>query len=268
MNADTVVQERIGGVAVLTLSRPGAKNAIDAAMADSLSGLLHELRADDSVRALVLAGAGGNFCAGGDIKGMNNEAQRTVEERRAGMVRYRDLVERFATFNKPLVCAVDGVAFGAGLSMALWADIVLVSPRVRLAMAFHRIGLVPDLGAWYTLPRVVGFSRARELIYSAREFGAEEAVHMGLALESLPTEALIPRAIALAQAFEGVSPTAFSLSKAALAATLQSDLSTMLEMEACAQAIAGSSTYFREAVRRFVAREPATFQWPAKQEST
>ena len=114
----------------------------------------------------------------------------------------------------------------------------------------------------------MGLPRARELIYSAREFGAEEAVRMGIALEALPPEALMPRALALAQAFEGGSPTAFSLSKAALAASLHSDLPTLLEMEAGAQAIAGSSAYFREAVRRFAAKEPAAFRWPARQEPT
>ncbi|WP_399680155.1 enoyl-CoA hydratase/isomerase family protein [Xenophilus sp.] len=268
MSGETVLQERIGGVAVLTLSRPGFKNAIDAATTDRLTNLLRELRLDDAVRALVLTGAGGDFCAGGDVKGMGEGGQRTVEERRTGMARYRELAERFAAFDKPLVCAVDGVAFGAGLSMALWADIVLVSQRARMAMVFHRIGLVPDVGAWYTLPRAVGLPRARELIYSAREFGAEEAVRMGIALEALPPEALMPRALALAQAFEGGSPTAFSLSKAALAASLHSDLPTLLEMEAGAQAIAGSSAYFREAVRRFAAKEPAAFRWPARQEPT
>ena len=159
---------------------------------------------------------------------------------------------------------VDGVAFGAGLSMALYADIVLVSTRARLAMVFHRIGLVPDVGAWYQLPRVVGLQRAKELIYSAREFGADEAVRMNIALEALAPEALMPRAMELARSLAGASPTAFSLSKRALAATLQSDLETMLDMEASSQAIALSSAYFREAIRRFAAKEPAQFCWPNK----
>src|SRR5690606_33261774 len=138
-------------------------------------------------------------------------------------------------------------------SLALWADIVLVSDRVRMAMVFHRIGLVPDVGAWYTLPRVVGLQRAKEVIFSAREFGAQEALHMNLALETLAPEVLLARAMEIAHSFEGASATAMSLSKRALQASLQTDLTTMLEMEASAQAVAGSSQYTREAVRRFAA---------------
>jgi enoyl-CoA hydratase/carnithine racemase len=180
------------------------------------------------------------------------------------MSRYRQLAHAFMAIDKPLIAAIDGVAFGAGLSMALYADIVLVSTRARLAMVFHRIGLVPDVGAWFNLPRVVGLQRAKELIYSAREFGAEEAVRMGLALETVPPEELPARAMELARSFEGASPTAFSLSKRALQASLQNDFDTMLEMEASAQAIAGSSAYVRESIRRFGAREPAQFRWPKK----
>jgi enoyl-CoA hydratase/carnithine racemase len=181
------------------------------------------------------------------------------------MVRYHDLARALLSLDKPLIAAVDGVAYGAGFSIALYADIVLASTRARFAMVFHRIGLVPDVGAWYTLPRVVGLQRAKELIYSAREVGADEAVRMGLALEAPPPDELMPRAMELARSFEGTSATAFSLSKRALAATLQSDFETMLEMEANAQVIAGSSAYFGEAVRRFAAKEPAQFRWPKKE---
>lgn len=255
--------ERDGGVALLTLDRPGVKNALDRATVDSLTGQLRSLRADDSVRAVLLSGAGGDFCAGGDVKEMGQGGARSVEQRRAGMARYRDLVLAFTELDKPVVAAVDGVAFGAGLSLALLADMVLVSERVRMAMVFHRIGLVPDLGAWYTLPRIVGLQRARELIYSAREFGAAEALRMQLALEVLPPGQLLARALAIARSFEGVSATALSLSRRALQASSNSDLPTLLEMEASAQAIAASSEYARESVRRFAAREPAQFQWPA-----
>jgi len=264
MADDSVLLARAGGVAVLTLNRPAAKNAIDIPTTDALTAALRALRADEEVRAVVLTGAGGDFCAGGDVKGMGEGGARTVEQRRTGMARYAELARALMALDKPLIAAVDGVAFGAGLSIALYADIVLVSTRARLAMVFHRIGLVPDVGAWYQLPRVVGLQRAKELIYSAREFGAEEAVRMGLALETLPPEALPARAMELAQGFEGASPTAFSLSKQALAATLQSDFNTMLEMEATSQAIASSSAYFREAIRRFAAKEPAQFRWPKK----
>ena len=254
---------REAGVAILTLNRPQAKNALDTAMADRLAAAVRALHGDDTVRAIVLAGAGGDFCAGGDLREAGQGGPRSPEQRHAGMRRYRELVLALDGLDKPLIAAVDGVAYGAGLSLALLADMVLVSRRVRMAMVFHRVGLVPDLGAWYTLPRAVGLQRARELIYSAREFGAEQALAMGLALEILPPEALLPRALALAHSFEGASATAVRLSKRALRQSLDSELAPMLDLEAAGQAVASGSDYAREAGRRFAAREPAQFRWPA-----
>lgn len=263
MNPETLMIERDGGIAMLTLNRPGAKNALSERMADELTAALLELKADAQVRAVVLTGAGGDFCAGGDVKGIAAGGNRTTEQRHAGMARYRALTLALLDLDKPLVAALDGVAYGAGLAMALAADLVLMSDRVRCAVIFHRIGLVPDLGTWYTLPRVVGLQRAKELVYSAREFGAEEALRMGLALEILPTPQLLPRARLLAQSLADGSALAFGLSKRALNASLQSSLTAMLDLEAAAQALAADSDFTRDAVRRFAAREPARFQWPA-----
>lgn len=261
--SEPILCERRDGVAVITLNRPQAKNALDVASTDALSALLRGLRDDESIQALVLTGAGGDFCSGGDVKGMGQGGPRSPEQRRAGMARYRDLATAMAGLDKPVVAAVDGVAFGAGMSLALWADMVLVSDRVRMAMVFHRIGLVPDIGAWYTLPRIVGLQRAKELVYSAREFGAQEALKMNLAMEMHTPYRLLERALEIAHSFVGASALAMSLSKQALQASLQSDLSTMLDMEATSQAMAGASDYARESVRRFASREPAQFRWPA-----
>ncbi len=258
----TLLIDRADGVVTLTLNRPEAKNALSPQMADELIDILRALRADEAVRAVVLAGAGGDFCAGGDVKGMGAAGPRSAEQRRTAMLRYRELTLALMGLDKPLVAALDGVAYGAGISMALTADLVLVSRRVRCALVFHRIGLVPDCGAWYTLPRLVGLQRAKELIYSAREFGADEALRMGLALEVLAPEALLPRAQALAHSLAEGPGLAFSLSKQALNASLQSELTTMLDLEATAQAVAGSSDYAADAVRRFAAREPARLRWP------
>jgi 2-(1,2-epoxy-1,2-dihydrophenyl)acetyl-CoA isomerase len=265
MSFETIQVEREGGVARITLNRPQARNALSPTMADELTVALQQCRRDAAVRAVLLSGAGEHFCAGGDVKGMGQAAPRNTEQRRAAMQRYRELVLAMTALDKPVLAALDGVAYGAGFSLALLADIVLVSDRVRLAMVFHRIGLVPDLGAWYTLPRAVGLQRAKELVFSAREIGADEALRLGLALEVLPPDQLLPRAQALALSFCGASATALSLSKQALQASLQSELNTMLDLEAAGQAIAGGSEYAAESVRRFAAREPAQFQWPANQ---
>ncbi len=262
-----VLLERVGGVAVVSLNRPQVKNALDTAMTDELAQLFRALRDDAPVRSVVLTGVGGDFCAGGDVKGMATAGPRDPEQRRAGMNRYRDLATAMMALDKPVVAAIDGVAYGAGVSLALLSDIVLVSSRVRMALVFHRIGLVPDIGAWYTLPRVVGLQRAKELVYSAREFGAEEARQMNLALEVLAPEALLPRALEIARSFEGASATALSLSKQALQASLQSDLQSMLDLEASAQALVSASAYTLESVRRFAAKESAQFHWPNRSDN-
>ena len=250
------------GVATLTLNRPEAKNALDPSMADELGECLAAIRADESVRVLVLAGAGGAFCAGGDVKAMGQGGPRTPEQRRAGMARYTRICTELMALDRPVIAAVDGVAYGAGFSLALMCDIVLLSERARLCMVFQRIGLVPDMGAFYTLPRVVGLQRAKELIFSAREIDAAEALRLGLAMEVVPAEALAARAQAIARSFAGASPVAMSIAKRALQASLGSDLQTLLEIESSGQALASNSDYAKEAVRRFAAREPAQFRWP------
>lgn len=252
-----------GGVAIVTLNRPRAKNALVPAMADAMTQMFRWFRSDPRVRAVLLTGAGSDFCSGGDVKGMGSASQRNPEERREGLNAYRDLVLAISSLDKPVIAAVDGVAYGGGLSLALLADIVICSYRARMSVAFHRVGLVPDNGAWYTLPRIVGLQRAKELVFSAREFHADEAKEMGLAMEVVAPERLMARALELARSFEGASATAVSLSKQALQKSLQCDLETMLNLEAAGQAIAGGSDYARESVRRFAAKEPAQFRWPA-----
>ena len=210
MNNDMVLQKLDQGLLTITMNRPDRRNALNPDMTRGLVEAARRAAEDHEVRAVLLKGAGGTFCVGGDVKSMGEGSTRSVEQRRAGMARYRELALALTALDKPLIAALDGVAFGAGLSIALYADIVLVSTRARMAMVFHRIGLVPDVGAWYTLPRAVGLQRAKELIYSAREFGADEALQMGLALEAHSPEQLMPRALQLAQSFEGASPTAFS----------------------------------------------------------
>lgn len=251
-------------VATLTLNRPAAKNALSAEMADGLEAALAAIEADREVRAVIITGAGGAFCAGGDVRAMNaGAAQNTPEVRRAGMQRHHRNVRKLAALDRPVIAAVDGPAFGAGFSMALLADMIIATPRARFCMAFARVGLIPDFGALYTLPRIVGMARAKELMFSAREVGAAEARELGIVMELAAPEALLDRARAVAGAFANASPLALSLTKNALASSLNSDLATMLDIEAAGQGIAGASDYAKESFRRFAAREPARFAWPA-----
>ncbi len=264
---ETLIYEVSGGVATITLNRPESKNAISPTLSRELAEALLEVKRDAAVRAVVLTGAGGSFSAGGDVRGMNDAGPRTSAQVRTGMERYRHTTEAFINLDRPVIAAVDGVAYGAGFSLALLADIVLLSDRARLSMVFQRIGLIPDFGALYTLPRCVGLQRAKELVFSAREIGPQEALQMGIALEVLPPQDLMPRALAMAASFCGASEAALSLAKRGLNASLGSDLSTMLELEATGQAVALSGDYLKESARRFVAKELPQFRWPAREPS-
>lgn len=259
---DTLQLDVGGGIARLTLNRPEARNAISRRMADELTQAVRGLQAREDVRALVLHGAGEHFCAGGDVKGMGDAGPRDLAEARQGMARYRHMTEALYGFDRPVIAAVDGVAYGAGFSLLLLADMVLLSERARLCMVFGRVGLVPDCGALHTLPRVVGLQRAKELVFSARELRAPEALSLGLAMEVLPAEALLDRAMALAAALREASPLALSLAKRGLNRSLDEDLPAALEAEAQAQAQALCSGAHAEAVRRFAARLPPRFAWP------
>jgi 2-(1,2-epoxy-1,2-dihydrophenyl)acetyl-CoA isomerase len=260
---DTLLLSVQGGVARITLNRPAVLNAINRPMADELTNMLLGLQQREDVRVLVLHGAGGNFCAGGDVRGMRDAGPRRTGEARDGMAIYRRMTEALHGFDRPVIAAVDGVAYGAGFSLLLLADMVLLGERARLSMVFGRVGLVPDCGAMYTLPRAVGLQRAREIVFSARELDAAQAHALGLALEVVSGDALLDRAMTIASSLRNASPLALSLAKRVLDQSLNSDLGQVLEQEADAQAKALASDHHREAVRRFMAKEAPLFNWPA-----
>lgn len=249
------------GVATLTLKRPEARNALSVPMVGELDERLTQIARDDGVRVLILTGAGGAFCAGGDVRSMHGST-RDAQTWRSGMRRAHRIVRTLHRLDKPVIAAVDGVAFGAGFSLALLADIVLVSDRARFCMAFGRVGLVPDYGALYTLPRVVGLQRARELMLSAREVGAQEARAIGLALEIHAPDQLLDRAQAMARSLCGTSAQAMAITRDALNVSLDSDLEAMLQIEASGQGIAGTDAYALDAFRRFAEKQPGRFRWP------
>lgn len=252
------------GLCTVTMNRPEARNAFSEAMRSAFAEAVPRIAADAQIRAVILTGAGGAFCAGGDIRTMLELRPTTdIEGWRARMLGVQTWMRPLVELDKPLVAAVDGPAFGAGFGLALMADFVLASPRARFCMSFAKIGLVPDFAAMYTLPRVVGVQRAKELILSAREVDADEAQRLGIAMEIVPAESLMARARELATSMQGASPLVVSLVKRELGMALATDLRTTLHQEADHQAMCFESGYHAEAVRRFVAKEPAKFDFRA-----
>ena len=264
MSETPVRFERHGSTAVITLDSPAARNALIGPVKEGLAQAIAQVKADAQVRAVVLAGANGAFCAGGDLRGIAAAGQLDSDGLRARMHGAHALFRELLTLDRPVIAAVDGAAYGAGFSLALAADFVLVTPRARFCMVFMRIGLVPDCGATYTLPRVVGAQRARELFLSAREVDAQEALSLGIAMERHENADLMPRALALAESFAAASPLAVSLAKRI--ALDPGALENALEDEANAQALCLQTQPHREAVHRFLDKQPLAFQWPTNKE--
>jgi 2-(1,2-epoxy-1,2-dihydrophenyl)acetyl-CoA isomerase len=169
-------------VATLTLDDPATRNALGPPMREEIAEVVRNIKRDRSIRALVLTGAGGHFCSGGDLRniakvGLDNQGWRERLGDLHGWL--QDLI----TLDRPVIAAVDGAAFGAGFGLVLAADFVIATTRARFCVSFLRVGLVPDFGTFYTLPRIVGPQRAKELMLSARELSAEEALRLGIAME-------------------------------------------------------------------------------------
>lgn len=258
MNWQTLRCDVRDGVALITLNRPETRNALDEVMRRELPQLLQQLREDDAVQALILHGAGGNFCAGGDLRAMNART-RTAYESRQRIHALHEWLPSWINLEKPVICAVDGAAFGGGFSLALMSDFIVATPRARFCQVFARIGLVPDMAAMYLLPRMIGLQRAKELMFSARVLPAQEAMDLGLLYALHPPEDLLPQALALARRFTDASPVAIGLTKNILNQSFQLDQHALAELESYAQALCMDSAYHREAVRRFLQREPLAF---------
>lgn len=250
------------GVAELTLNRPHRRNAIDRAVREGLDAAVRQLQADASVRALILRGEGGHFCSGGDIAAVNDDQDAASKRRR--LIDAQRAIAGLLTLECPVITVAEGAVYGAGLGLAACGDIILATPDSRFACSFLRIGLVPDFGVFYTLPRIVGMQRAKEMVFSAREFNAAEAQAMGLVMEIHPAQDVLARAREMAAAFTQLSPTAMSLAKRALNRSLESDLQTMLAVEADAQGIAFSTDEAKDALQRFLSKQPPRYAWPAR----
>lgn len=262
MSDNPVRFERHGATALVTLDSPASRNALTQPVRESLAQAVAQVKADRDIRALVLAGANGSFCAGGDLRGIAAASQLESDGWRERMYAAQAIFRELLTLDRPVIAAVDGAAYGAGFSLALTADFVLATPRARFCLSFMRIGLVPDCGATYTLPRIVGAQRARELMLSAREVAAQEAMQLGIAMELHESAELLPRALALAGSFAAASPLAVSLVKRMAADP--GAMEAAFEAEANAQALCFQTTPHREAVHRFLDKQPPAFQWPTE----
>lgn len=260
MSYDTLLFAVEDGVATITLNRPEQRNAMSAETHLEFSDAVTRVLEDMNVKALIVTGSGGFFCAGGDVKAMQGSPPSYAEDK-LRFDRVHELLYRLFDMPKPVIAAVDGPAFGAGCNLALTADFILATPRAKFCQVFGRLGLVPDFGGLFLLPRIVGLQRAKELMFSARVLDAPEAKEMGIVYRIVPQETLQAEAKALARRFCHASTTAIGMAKRALNRTFSSDFHVMTEFEAQAQSRLRTDPYVQEAVRRFNSKERLAFVW-------
>lgn len=257
---DSLTYERRGRTGIITFVRPERRNALDLVMRADIAAILPILRADKDLSAVVMTGSGGTFCAGGDLKALS-ERKRSVAENHERIAALHLWFDALVNLELPVIAAVDGPAYGAGLNLALAADFVLASDRARFCAVFGRIGLVPDLGGFFLLPRIVGMARAKELVLTARSFDAVEAREMGMVLSVHRPDTLMDAALDLAGRFDHASRLATGLSKTILNQALHSDQRALADKEAMAQALCLETDYHQTAVRRFLDKQPLDFDW-------
>ena len=238
-----------GPVATLTLDRPAALNALTVQVKVALCDALESLAVDRSVRAVILTGAGRAFCAGQDLAEREepDAAPLEVEVRE----RYNPIIRALRSMGQPVIAAVNGVAAGAGASLAFACDLRIAAEEARFVLAFGRIGLVPDSGATWFLPRLVGPAKAAELALLGDAVDAAEALRLGLVSRVVPGDQLMPEARALADRLAEGAPLALALTKTALDRALTIDLDEALEGEAKLQGIAGASADHAEGLAAF-----------------
>jgi enoyl-CoA hydratase/carnithine racemase len=250
------------GIATLTLNRPERLNALGDTLRDDLLDAVGRASADPDVRVMIITGAGKGFCAGGDVKAMN-EAKEGRRERplidKIAPSRDRTLLA-MRDAPQPIIAAVNGAAAGAGMNLALGCDIRIASTAARFSQAFVRRGLHPDWGGTYFLPRAVGMAKACELIFTGDVIDAAEALRLGLVSQVVEPEALMPTVFELARKIAAGPPTAIRLAKRALYHNVDSDLRAALEFETFAQNICSETEDAREGIRAFVEKRAPVFR--------
>ncbi|MHB8671006.1 MAG: enoyl-CoA hydratase/isomerase family protein [Acidimicrobiales bacterium] len=250
-------------VALVTLDRPEAKNALSIQMRDDLVQAVRSCRSDPEVRAMLFTGTGDAFCAGMDLgastvarAGEGFDTRSTSEALRVGV---QTLIRELWELDKPTVAAVNGVAVGPGAHLALACDFVMVQPLTRFIWSFAKWGLVVDAGGAYLLPRLVGLPRARAMVLLGEGATGEEAVAQGLAYRCVPAPAMATEARALAARLASGPTRALGMSKLLLNRSFESDLPRSLEAEGAAQSLATTTSDLAEGMAAFRERRDARF---------
>ena len=257
----TILYERSDRVATITLNRPEVLNAVNEVMGRELLAALKAVGQDEEVRSLIITGSGRAFSAGEDIQDLRGQYERR-ENPRLGerlLYKYNPIIRRIRQTPKPIIAAVNGVAAGAGAGIACSCDLRIASENAKFIQAFIRVGLAPDSGTSFFLPRLVGFSKALELSLTGDELSSRDAERFGLVSKVVAPEQLMHAAHELAGKLANGPSKAIELTKRALNKSVTSDLETVLEYEGYLQEIAGTTADHLEAVRAFFEKRKPAF---------
>ncbi len=246
--------ERMGGVWRVRLQDSARRNALSAEMKTALLDAVQTWAHDPDLRCLLLCADGPAFCAGGDLSTLGQD--RSPVAARARIASSHQLLRLLTETEKPVVCAIQGAAVGAGFSLALAGDITLASEGAWFASAFAQVGALPDLGALHTLPRLVGMARAKDLLMTGRRVSAQEAAAMGMVSRLLPEADFDAAALSVAQQLAAGPGVSLGLSKT----LMHSGLSAFLAQESLGQATAFASADFAEGLAAFAEKRPAEFK--------
>jgi 2-(1,2-epoxy-1,2-dihydrophenyl)acetyl-CoA isomerase len=263
MSNESLILENDGeGVATLILNRPEKLNAIDDEIRMRLPDLIKEVRQDDGIKVLILTGAGRGFCSGADVAGQAARiAGAAIEKTRQQTLEpVACFLLPLARLEKPTIAAVNGVAAGVGLSLALVCDIRIASEQARFIPVWVNRGLIPDGGATYYLPKLIGLSKALEFMYTGDSISADEAGKIGLVSEVVPHDGLIPKAREIATRLAKGPSVAIELIKKAVYRKIHDELESQLYFESYAQTICRQTEDHKESVSAFLEKRAPVFK--------
>ncbi|HNU47811.1 MAG TPA: enoyl-CoA hydratase-related protein [Bacteroidia bacterium] len=254
----TVLQEINGQVVILTLNRPEKFNSFNREMSLQLQDELKKAANNSEIRAILISGTGKAFCAGQDLSEAIDANGPGID----AIVRehYNPIITLIRNIEKPIVCAVNGVAAGAGANIALCCDIVLAAESALFIQAFSKIGLIPDSGGTFFLPRLIGFQRASALTMLGDKVSAAEAVSMGMIYKSVDDTLLMDTAMQISQTLANLPTNALGLTKKLLNQSLSNDLNTQLECELEEQVNAAKSYDHSEGIKAFLEKRKPVFK--------
>lgn len=262
MGFETILYEQDGGVLTISLNRPDKLNSATDQLLGELAEAFKQAARDASVRAVILTGAGRGFCAGQDLASVQERESlgETISFGDHLRHTWNLVIQRMRELEKPILCAVNGVAAGAGMSLVLASDLRYASDKASFIQAFVNIGLIPDSGSTWTLQRLIGPTRAMEMMITGRKVSAEEALAWGMLNGVYAPDELMTEVRAQAARLAQMPTRAIGLIKRAAEQAAQSSLAEALEYEADLQEIAGRTADHKEGVAAFLAKRPAEFR--------